>query len=76
MARFKQDDIGKLVLLELDPTKHKIAKALGATKVQFCGKILDVSETYVKIQKQGFTPFLHSRSIEEIPYSLIKDYSW
>ncbi|MDI6737534.1 MAG: hypothetical protein QME12_03375 [Nanoarchaeota archaeon] len=73
--KFKKEDIGKRVLLELDPEKNPIAKALGA-KVYVEGRILELGDDYVKIETLPHfpSPLLHSH-IKEIQYDNIKSYS-
>ncbi len=58
--KFTKDDIGKRVLLSLDPKTHDIAKALGASEVSVQGDILDVADTYLEI---GTVP----RNVDSIP---------
>lgn len=75
--RFKKEDIGKSVLLYLDPKKNKIAKALGANKVEVYGEIVGIGKNYVEILKivRRYAAF-RANSSEKIPYSSIKKYKF
>lgn len=73
--KFKKEDIGKFVILELDPEKDTITKLLGASVVKVYGRVLDVTETYVKVKCRAPHPLL-PRTIKEIPYTEIKNYSF
>lgn len=76
---FDKDDIGKRVLLELDPEQSLLAKALGASKVEVEGKILEVTESYIKVEttaRGGGVPFGRGKRTKSIPYSQIKDYEF
>lgn len=83
---FKKEDIGKRVLLNLDPEQDEIAKALGASKVQEAGRILELNEDSVKLLSESIgavkvkvTPVAYvpgGRREKEIPYSMIKSYEF
>ncbi len=72
VMKFKQEDIGRLVLLSVDPEWGPIAKALGASEVELIGVVVEVAEDYVVIQKRRYK---HD-SIKHMPYSQIKDYEF
>jgi len=85
---FEKEDIGKKVLLELNPEKIEIAIRIGVSRVTSIGTILEVEEDYVKIfTEPSGLPELNPKSgsiipcivqrkgkEKEIPYSLIKSY--
>jgi hypothetical protein len=75
--KFKPEDIGKLVELELDPNLDPIARALGASAHIVYGKIVDLAEDYVKIEvrpPRGVIGISHRRKLKEVRYDSIVDY--
>lgn len=75
--RFKKQDIGKRVKLELNSLEDRIASSLGASNVFVYGKILDIYSRGIKVE--CITPATHISSkakIEEIPYTRIINYNW
>lgn len=76
--RFKKEDIGRRVLIELDAEKHLIAKALGAD-VYVIGKILALEENYVRLLAEmpvRLTPLQQKPKERDIPYETIKTYEF
>ena len=65
---FTADDIGKLVLLYIDPKKDSIAKALGASRVEATGRILEITDDYVNLQLSRNTFPLGGRMISTNNY--------
>jgi hypothetical protein len=79
MVEFKDDDIGRLVSLELDPETNPMAKALGADRVKVYGKIIEFGDDYIKLQLLPPKPagFVQGKKrVEKILYSDIIDYSF
>ncbi|MFH0752521.1 MAG: hypothetical protein V1914_02880 [archaeon] len=48
--KFKEEDIGKIVVLSLDPEKHHLGKLLGASEVEIRGEIVSLNEDYLELQ--------------------------
>lgn len=75
---FKDEDIGKLVKLYLDPETNPIAKALGASSVETQGRILEIAEDYIKIETRRRTsPWGGTKlSIKRYDYTTILNYKF
>ena len=69
-VKFEEDDVGRLVLLELDKTK--VDKELGAGKKGIFGKIVSVTADSVNVEIIPI-PYEGSRPVKEIPYEAIKN---
>ena len=79
IERFKDDDIGKLVQIEIDPASDPIAKALGADYVEVRGEIIGLTEEYVRIRTINPRPIMIlplKRKIKDIAYEHILRYEF
>ena len=84
--QFKKEDLGKRILLELDPEKDDLAKKLGASKVEVSGTPISITNSYVRIytdpiKLHSSTPGVrdievHPSKIKQIRYSSIKHYKF
>ncbi len=82
--KFKKEDLGKRILLELDPEKDDLARKIGASKVEVSGTLISITNKYIQIYTEPIklkssTPGVRDievrpSKIKQIEYSSIKQY--
>lgn len=80
-VKFNNADIGRLVVLSLDPESEPVAKRLGADEVKVQGEILSVTDEYVEIETRpwcsGPVPRVSRKYMaKQVPYSSIISYEF
>lgn len=72
--KLTREDEGRQIKIWIHPDQDPIAAALGAGKVEVCGKIVWVGEDYVEIDVDGRTTLSHVNhgDLKKIKFSAIK----
>ncbi|HLC81809.1 MAG TPA: hypothetical protein VJH68_04070 [Candidatus Nanoarchaeia archaeon] len=76
MIKFVKSDLGKLVEVELDSEKNKLARALGASAVSVHGTLLEIKAGSIVVETMIHGGFTTHRRKKEIEYDLIKSYKF
>ena len=76
MIKFVKSDLGKLVEVELDSEKNKLARALGASAVSVYGTLLEIKASSIVVETMIHGGFTTHRRKKEIEYDSIKSYKF
>jgi len=79
--KFKKEDIGKLVSLEVDPKEYGVFSELEekAISLFFSGKIIKLGEDHIEVILGYYGSNIlvpRGHQIVEIPYSAVRSYSF
>jgi len=72
--RFNQDDIGKRVSVQLEIEPDSIARALGASNINVCGKLIRVKDGHFILEVTRGHHHHRSKKEERIEYEAVKSY--
>lgn len=76
MIQFVQNDVGRLVEIQLDREKNLIARLLGASNCSVYGRIIEVGADYLKMETITNVGIRTIKGIKQIEYDRIKDYKF